>query len=114
MITKDNFKRIDNDINGNPRYVCHYSWFLSEKDKTELPGYEQYDRALKNAKKLLDAKKYRSKKFGGGIVISSYNLEDDCDIINDWMESENEKFEQEQQENNLDLCLRLFDDTLVL
>ena len=57
--------RINNDISGNPRYVIH---FLNIADN--------YEEAIKIAKKI-GGKKYRAKWYGGGIVISSYSLEND-------------------------------------
>lgn len=30
---KIDWTRIDNDINGNPRYVCHWLNFVTDKDK---------------------------------------------------------------------------------
>jgi hypothetical protein len=57
------FLRIDNDTNGNPRYVCHFLNIASN-----------YDEALKLAKKL-GGKKYNNKRYGGGIVFQSYNIE---------------------------------------
>lgn len=54
---------VDNDVNGNPRYVV--SW---------LHFGQTYDKALKNARKI-GGRVYRAKCYGGGIVFSSYNLE---------------------------------------
>ena len=66
--------RVNNDSNGNPRYVCHYSTLLTEKDREEL-GYgriqEDYSLALQRAKKI-GGKKFNNKQFGGGIVFQSY------------------------------------------
>lgn len=56
------FTRIDNDINGNPRYVCH---FLNIADN--------YETAVKMANKI-GGRKYHTKKYGGGIVFQSYNI----------------------------------------
>lgn len=58
-----NFTRIDNDINGNPRYAFHF---------TEI--HNDYETALKIAK-TIGGKKYNTKSFGGGICIQSYNIE---------------------------------------
>ena len=64
--------RIENDINGNPRYIIHF-----------LAITKDY-----NNKKLNKAgfKKYRAGWFGGGLVFSSYNVEDDLkymyDVVN--------------------------------
>jgi len=57
------FKRIDNDSNGNPRYVFHF-----------LDLASTYEEALKIAKKI-GGKRFNNKQYGGGIVIQSYNLE---------------------------------------
>jgi len=58
-----NFLRIDNDVNGNPRYVI--SWL-------DL-GLEKY-KATKTTKKA-GLRIYRGKKFGGGFVLTSYSLD---------------------------------------
>ncbi|MHA1574994.1 MAG: hypothetical protein ACTSXL_02495 [Alphaproteobacteria bacterium] len=50
--------RINNTINGSPRYALHY---------TELA--DNYDDALKIAKNY-NGRKYHKKSFGGGIVFS--------------------------------------------
>lgn len=56
--------RINNDTNGNPRYVVH---FLSIAD--------DYETALKIARKI-GGRKFHNKQFGGGIVFQSYNIEE--------------------------------------
>lgn len=56
--------RIDNDINGNPRYVVH---FIDLGIK--LKDYDKIN-------KLYGFKKYTAKWFGGGIVFQSYNIKD--------------------------------------
>jgi hypothetical protein len=61
-ITQDSFTRIKNDVNGNPRYVIH---FLSIADT--------YTDALIKARKL-GGRKFHNKQYGGGIVFSTYNL----------------------------------------
>lgn len=70
MITENNFTRINNDTNGNPRYVFHF-----------LELADNYSEALKIAKKI-GGKKFHNKQFGGGIVIQSYNLKRDIEDIN--------------------------------
>ena len=62
--SKIEFTRIDNDINGNPRYVCH---FLNIAD--------DYNEAIRLAHKI-GGRKYHTKKYGGGIVFQSYNIEE--------------------------------------
>lgn len=56
--------RIDNDVNGNPRYVIH--WLTIGKT---------YDEALTIARKF-GGRKYRAKWYGGGIVFQSYNIDE--------------------------------------
>jgi hypothetical protein len=56
------FTRINNDVNGNPRYVCH---FLNIAD--------DYETAVKLAN-TIGGRKYHNKQYGGGIVFQSYNI----------------------------------------
>ena len=56
--------RVNNDVNGNPRYVCH---FLNLADT--------YERAIFLSHKL-GGRKFHNKQYGGGIVFQSYNIED--------------------------------------
>lgn len=62
------FTRINNDINGNPRYVVHFLNLLRE-------GETGYETALKNSRQF-GGKKYHTKSYGGGIVFQSYNIND--------------------------------------
>lgn len=68
MKTSIDFTRINNDVNGNPRYVCHYLNLLRSNEQ----GYET---ALKNAKHF-GGRKFHNKQYGGGIVFQSYNIQD--------------------------------------
>ena len=61
--------RINNDINGNPRYVIHF-----------LEIDNDYNTAL-NISRKIGGKKYRAKWFGGGIVVQSYSLQTDLEHI---------------------------------
>ena len=61
--------RIDNDVNGNPRYVIYFLYFG-----------DTYNEAIYKTRKI-GGKKYRAKWYGGGIVISSYSLETDLSYI---------------------------------
>lgn len=88
------FKRITNDVNGNPRYVCHYSELLTDKDKEELPLTvsptfkvnenlsARYERALKRAKEI-GGRKFHNKQYGGGIVFQSHNIKETENKINE-------------------------------
>lgn len=91
-LTTEIFTRIKNDVNGNPRYVCHFLNLLGENGEKEAKrraasygltnDYKngslvnfQYEVALKNAKKI-GGRKYHNKQYGGGIVFQSYNIAD--------------------------------------
>ena len=78
--------RINNDINGYPRYVIHFLNFLNSEEKNFLPFNKKYDYALKKAK-LIGGKKFDTKQYGGGIVLQSYDIEQTKKQINDLMES---------------------------
>ena len=85
MITSEDFTRVNNDINGNPRYVCH---FLSLTVPSDLEGYlgldkitQKYNLALQRAKPL-GGRKFHNKQYGGGIVFTSYNTRELCERIN--------------------------------
>ena len=81
---KIEWTRIDNDGNGNPRYVCHFLKLLtqSEKESTTLEISEKYAIAIKRANKI-GGRKFHNKKYGGGIVFQSYNIHDTETHINE-------------------------------
>lgn len=66
-------KRINNDINGNPRYVVHFLDLLTVADIQGLDLDQKFNLALQKARKV-GGTKYRGKDFGGGIVFTSYNI----------------------------------------
>lgn len=66
--------RVENDINGNPRYVVHYLSLLTDKERDNLTFEECWRLALSKARKE-GGKVYRASWFGGGIVLQSYNIE---------------------------------------
>lgn len=69
------FTQIDNDTNGNPRYVCHFLNLLCAYDRVSFGKIDmKYAKALKNAR-ALGGKKYHNKKYGGGIAFQSYNID---------------------------------------
>lgn len=76
MITENDFTRVKNDVNGNPRYVFHF-----------LELADDYRRAVHLANKHLHGRKFHNKQYGGGIVIQSYNLADDIKRINEIKEN---------------------------
>lgn len=75
------FTKVNNDINGNPRYVTHFLNLISEVDKENLKHLgaasritAMYELAVKKAKKI-GGKRFNNKQYGGGIVFQSYNLD---------------------------------------
>lgn len=77
MSNQIEFTRINNDVNGNPRYVCHFLNFLpDDKMSRDYGGVsEAYAMAVKQANKI-GGRKYHTKNYGGGIVFQSYNIHD--------------------------------------
>jgi len=80
METSIQFTRINNDVNGNPRYVCHFLNLLSDEETentriTHNSVPELYAMAIKKAK-TIGGRKYNTKSYGGGIVFQSYNIGD--------------------------------------
>ena len=85
--TQIEFTRINNDVNGNPRYVCHFLALVNDKDREQAEQREKsvkpfqfsishlYDIAIKKAH-TIGGKKFHNKQFGGGIVFQSYNIGD--------------------------------------
>lgn len=77
------FTRVNNDVNGNPRYVVHFLELLNNSEQEEIRSKakpfeaitDMYNFAVKKANKI-GGKKYRGKDFGGGIVFQSYNNND--------------------------------------
>lgn len=83
--------RVNNDVNGNPRYVVHFLHFLTDKENEGAPGFGSYSLAVKRARDWIGGKRYRAKSYGGGIVFSSYNVESECHMVNEELEKRNEK-----------------------
>jgi hypothetical protein len=82
---KINFLRVNNDVNGNPRYVCHYSNLLTNAESNYTTGLsisDRYNAALNRARKI-GGRKFHNKQYGGGIVFQSYNIQEtEKDILN--------------------------------
>lgn len=68
MNTLIDFTRVNNDTNGNPRYVCHFLNFITTEEKSD------YSLALYRAKKI-GGRKFHNKQYGGGVVFQSYNIQ---------------------------------------
>jgi len=77
------FTRIKNDVNGNPRYVCHFLNLNTREELDAVGGISsKYQLACKRANKI-GGKKYNCKAYGGGIVFQSYSLDSEVRAIND-------------------------------
>ena len=70
------FTRVNNDSNGNPRFVCHY-----------LQIADTYSRALYLARQI-GGRKFHNKQYGGGIAFQSYNIETTAKKIAEIKEAE--------------------------
>lgn len=77
-ILKDHFTRINNDTNGNPRYVIHFTLCLPHQWAGDAST--KYDRTVKLMNKI-GGRRYHNKQYGGGIVFQSYNLDDTIEAI---------------------------------
>jgi len=73
MKTQIEFTRVNNDVNGNPRYVCHFINLLTDTEKDNNVT-TMYEIAVKRAHKI-GGRKFHNKQYGGGIVFQSYNIE---------------------------------------
>lgn len=74
------FTRIKNDVNGNPRYVCHFLSLLTAEElarpHTMREGLsERYAIAIARAHKI-GGRKFHNKQYGGGIVFQRYGAAD--------------------------------------
>lgn len=67
------FTRINNDVNGNPRYVCHFLHLDVHGWESNIGLSDRYRIACKLAN-TIGGRKYSTKKYGGGIVFQSYSL----------------------------------------
>lgn len=78
-------KQIMPDINGNPRYVCHFLLLANDndrikandmvKDGKELFSVDALYKIILKKSNLIGGKKYHNKSYGGGIVFSRTNKE---------------------------------------
>lgn len=71
------FCRVNNDINGNPRYVVHFLAFTTDE--------EMKNDNLSQSQLYADLgfSVYRAKWYGGGFVGQSYSLIDTANKINE-------------------------------
>ena len=76
------FTRTNADVNGNPRYVVHFTDVLPDNYRETLPDIRaRYQYAVKLSHRW-GGSKYRGRDFGGGIVVQSYSLQETAAEIN--------------------------------
>jgi hypothetical protein len=86
MNAQINFTKINHDLNGNPRFVCHFSALITEAERVKALADQHaglntsfvdamYKLAVKKANKI-GGKRYHNKKFGGGIVFQAYTAQE--------------------------------------
>jgi hypothetical protein len=84
-IKPDDFTRAKTlDVNGNPRYICHFLHLSKDDDAQPGDITGKYAAAVKRANKR-GGKKYHNKQYGGGIIFQSYNVQNLCDDLNNAM-----------------------------
>jgi hypothetical protein len=69
------FTRVNNNVNGHPRLVCHFFNFLteSERDSYGIDNYRQlYSLAVSRARKI-HGKRFHNKQYGGGVVFATFD-----------------------------------------
>lgn len=71
-----NFKQVNNDAFGNPRFVVHFLNIPLTENENNNTIDNKYSIALKKAKKI-GGKKFHNKQYGGGIVFSFYGSKED-------------------------------------
>jgi len=79
-MNKIKFTSIKNNVNGNPRVVCHYLNFIKSCESSK-----NYDLAVKRANKL-GGRKFHNKQYGGGIVFECFNTDELERKINEFIE----------------------------
>lgn len=67
------FTRINNDVNGNPRYCIHFLDLLSHEQRYSNQTVQQKFTLALNKAKTIGGKTYRGKDMGGMIVFQSYS-----------------------------------------
>ena len=74
-MNKIEFSRVKNDIDGNPRFVCHFLNLDVHGHQSGIGLSERYQLALALAK-TIGGRKFHNKQYGGGIVFQSYSLQE--------------------------------------
>lgn len=86
-IVPDQFTRIDNDVNGNPRYVLHFLHLLTQAEREAKYSTHGGRYALAVARgNDAGGRKYHNRSYGGGVVFQSYSVPELCAHLNDMMQ----------------------------
>jgi len=75
MLNTIEFTRARNDVNGNPRYICHFMNLDVHGWESNIGLPERYALACKLAN-TIGGRKHHTKAYGGGIVFQSYSLDE--------------------------------------
>ena len=94
MIDTNMLTRVNNDANGNQRYVIHFLNLLTRAEKCGSIKGDRYEMALKRGRQL-GGKKFHNKQYGGGIVFQSYNTDNLIESIQDLISDLNDADEME-------------------
>lgn len=84
-ITPEQFTRVKNDVNGNPRFVLHFLNLNTDAELDSVPWIDisqKYALALARSRKV-GGRKFHNKQYGGGIVFQSYNVRGLCEMLNE-------------------------------
>lgn len=76
------FTRINNDVNGNPRYVVHFLNLNTDFELDARIGVLEKERIALARARYIGGRAYSNKRYGGGIVFQSYSLEEEMRHIN--------------------------------
>jgi hypothetical protein len=72
MQTQWEWTRVNNDVNGNGRFACHFLPLVRDMAGKGWGTNSLYKLACKRANKL-GGRKYHTKSFGGGVVFQAYS-----------------------------------------
>lgn len=87
--------RIDNDVNGNPRYCIHFLALLRDGESSQADAMSIARKRANN----LGGMPYRGRKFCGMFVFKSYNLD-----------ALKREIEEEKEKEDIDVVFRKFKD----
>lgn len=74
----ERFTRINNDVNGNPRHIVHFTDLeppeLADQLRADYTILQRYRMAAHSAKPY-GGRAYRGRAYGGGVVFTAYDFE---------------------------------------